>query len=334
MRRLARIAAGLCLAGSAWAGDVALVVRGVVQSASVQSGPFFAATPGDAVELRLEAWLPGNPITPGQYVSYPLDLANSTLMVGGVLVNAGSIPVSVGFANNYGGVDGVRLFGLPLAAGAQPVAFEFSECTAGIFSSVDPSANPGTYAATQWCSYTFAVQGPGANLDIAPLDLAISLPSTGSPYCFGDGTGASCPCGNSSSMGSSAGCLHSLGGAGRLRASGVASVSTDSLVLRGEAMPSSSALYFQGTSRSGGGLGVAFGDGLRCAGGVVVRLGTKANVVGASLYPAAGDLPVSSAGLVAPGDVRTYQIWYRNAASYCTASVFNLTNGLELTWAP
>lgn len=334
MRSPTRIAACLCLASFAWAGDVAFVVRGVVRSANVQSGPFLAAAPGDAVQLRLEAWLPGSPVTPGQYVNYALDLANCNLRVGSAMASAGSTQVSVGFANNYGGVDGVRLLGLPMAAGAQPVAFEFSECTAGIFSSVDPGANLGTYSAAQWCSHTFAVQGPGAYLDIQPQDLSITLPSTGTPFCFGDGSGASCPCGNSSSMGSSAGCMHSLGAAGRLRASGVASVASDSVLLRGEAMPSSSALYFQGTTRSGGGAGVTFGDGLRCAGGVVVRLGTKANAAGASSYPASGDAPVSVAGLASPGDVRTYQVWYRNAAGYCTSSVFNLTNGLELAWAP
>jgi hypothetical protein len=34
------------------------------------------------------------------------------------------------------------------------------------------------------------------------------------------------------------------------------------------------------------------------------------------------------------GSVRTYQCWYRNAASFCTPSTFNLTNGWQATWAP
>jgi hypothetical protein len=37
--------------------------------------------------------------------------------------------------------------------------------------------------------------------------------------------------------------------------------------------------------------------------------------------------------VTAPG-VRTYQAWYRNAAAFCTASTFNLTNGVQLTWGP
>jgi hypothetical protein len=32
--------------------------------------------------------------------------------------------------------------------------------------------------------------------------------------------------------------------------------------------------------------------------------------------------------------MRTYQAWYRNSAAYCTASVFNLTNGVQIDWLP
>jgi len=34
------------------------------------------------------------------------------------------------------------------------------------------------------------------------------------------------------------------------------------------------------------------------------------------------------------GAIRVYQAWYRNAASFCTVSTFNLTNGLEVVWLP
>ena len=75
-----------------------------------------------------------------------------------------------------------------------------------------------------------------------------------------------------------------------------------------------------------------FGDGLRCAGGSIVRLSTQANSAGASQDPAIGDQPISIRGLNGPGALRTYQVWYRNAAAFCTPSTFNLTNGLELVW--
>jgi hypothetical protein len=141
-----------------------------------------------------------------------------------------------------------------------------------------------------------------------------------------------CPCGNSSPAGSNAGCLNSLGTAGTLRGAGTASLVNDGFQLRGTAMANSTALYFQGTTQQNGGLGSAFGDGLRCAAGTVVRLGAKINAAGASTYPDAVDLPISFY-VTAPG-TRTYQAWYRNAAAFCAAETFNLTNGLSVVWAP
>lgn len=152
-------------------------------------------------------------------------------------------------------------------------------------------------------------------------------------FCFGDGSGTSCPCGNASTSGSNDGCLNSLGLGARLRTSGVARIGADTLTLIGTQMPNSSALYFQGTNRSGGGAGVVFNDGLRCAGGTVIRLGTKLNATGASQYPASGDASISTRGsVVLAGTVRTYQTWYRNAALFCTAATSNQTNGVEVRW--
>jgi hypothetical protein len=156
-------------------------------------------------------------------------------------------------------------------------------------------------------------------------------------FCAGDGVApaTSCPCGNDSTPGDDVGCLNSLGTGAKLRASGVPSVAGDTLVLVGTQMANSSCLYFQGTAQAAGGSGTLFGDGLRCAGGTVVRLGTETNVGGASQYPGPGQLPSSIKGMIPPaGGTRTYQCWYRNAAPFCTASTFNLTNGLELSWNP
>jgi hypothetical protein len=168
----------------------------------------------------------------------------------------------------------------------------------------------------------------------APSDYrTVLVERTAIATCFGDGAGAACPCGNTSPPVEQAGCSNSLGIGARLLASGVSALSSDTLVLAGSGMPNSSALYFQGTSRTGGGAGVAFGDGLRCAGGSIVRLGTKTNASGASSYPTAGDAPVSVRGLVAAPGTRWYQVWYRNAAAFCTSATFNLSNALLVTWS-
>jgi hypothetical protein len=114
--------------------------------------------------------------------------------------------------------------------------------------------------------------------------------------------------------------------------SGHASLSSDTFFLSGSEMPNSSALYFQGTTQQSAGAGSVFGDGLRCAAGSIVRLGAHQNSNGASHHPDPGGVTISvKGGITSPG-TRTYQVWYRNAAPYCTPSTFNLTNGVEVAW--
>jgi hypothetical protein len=151
-------------------------------------------------------------------------------------------------------------------------------------------------------------------------------------YCSGDGTGTACPCGNAGIAGNGCASSVSAGGA-HLGSFGVASISGDSVVLTASLMPNSSALYFQGTTQTAAGVGLAFGDGLRCASGSIVRLKTTINVAGTSQFPGPGDAHVSVKGMIAAPGTRTYQVWYRNAAAYCTPSTFNLTNGVQLAWS-
>jgi len=155
----------------------------------------------------------------------------------------------------------------------------------------------------------------------------------GTPFCFGYGTTLTCPCGNNTSLYQRAGCAHSQSAGGVLRVGGTASVSNDTLLLRGSSMSWSSALYLQGSATLGGGFGAHFGDGLRCAGGTIVRLGTKLNEGGRSQYPDSGDASVSVRGTVPAGATRHYQVWYRNAAAFCTPETFNLTNGVTVIWS-
>ncbi len=162
----------------------------------------------------------------------------------------------------------------------------------------------------------------------------------GVPYCAGDGVAphTACPCGNHSPAVDRVGCLHSFGVGGRLRATGGASLSADALVLNAENLPAASVLFFQGTTQENGGNGSLFGDGLRCAGGTVIRLGTfvATGTPGSatSHYPQAGDPAVSVRGSVLAPGLRTYQAWFRNTASFCTPAGYNLTNGIVLRWAP
>jgi len=160
----------------------------------------------------------------------------------------------------------------------------------------------------------------------------------GVPFCFGDGVGAACPCGNSGTSGN--GCANSLNAnGGRLASTGVASVSGDTWLLTGTGIPNGPGLYFQGVNTLGAGQGIAFGDGLRCVSGSVLRLGVVFASASSSTYPTGvtppNSIPISVKGFNVAGDARNYQLWYRDSdPSFCSASTFNLTNAIFVAWHP
>ncbi len=219
--------------------------------------------------------------------------------------------------------------------GLAPLACNDDFCLAGGPSQISFAATAGVTYMLQIGLWPGEVPGAGTFTITTPCQ-----PSVGTLFCLGDGvpTTTPCPCGNHSPTADGAGCLSSLGVGGRLRATGNPSITDDgdgssSVTLLGNQMPNSSCLYFQGTIRHNSGNGATFGDGLRCAGGSIIRLDTEANVSGASQYPNPTQTsPITVRGnIVAPG-TRTYQAWDRNAAAFCTAATFNLSNGLEIVW--
>ena len=177
----------------------------------------------------------------------------------------------------------------------------------------------GTYGRGIW---DYATEDP------QPLD-------PGFAYCFGD-TSIACPCGNAndgSLEGGAAGCANSVSSGGAaLTASGSNSIAAADLVLNTTGLdPGKPGLYFQGDNLVSMGLGAMFGDGLRCAGGEVVRM----QVVTADFFgDSSTSVDVAQAGGVSAGEVKRYQLWYRNPGVSSCLTGFNLTNGYEITWTP
>lgn len=156
----------------------------------------------------------------------------------------------------------------------------------------------------------------------------------GTAYCFGNGSEGPllfCPCFNLGAAGH--GCANSVNvQGGLLRATGT--LSPDTVVLHASGMPATvSAIFLKGDVRST--TGSTFGDGVRCVDGSLIRLGTLANVGGASDYPGPGQQLVSVRGLTPPGSGLEghYQTYYRNsAASFCPPDTFNVTQAVQLVW--
>ena len=189
---------------------------------------------------------------------------------------------------------------------------------------------------------TVSLQSAATDLIYADLNGVVDVFTAGTPptytnYCFGDGTGTACPCGNTGSLGRGCENAQSTGGAA-LYAYGIASLSNDSLGLQADYLPpATEILFFQGTLQwpAATGLGVQFGDGLRCVGGVITRLATKTAAGSATYSSCLGDTPVHTQGNVTTsGTTYYYQGWYRQAVMYCTGATFNLTNGVSVVWAP
>jgi hypothetical protein len=146
-------------------------------------------------------------------------------------------------------------------------------------------------------------------------------------YCYDDGSGAACPCGNEGGAGR--GCANSSGAGALAVSAGSASALADDLeVHASDLVPGQAALLFAGESAPNEGQGLPFGDGLRCAGTNVRRLGLRAPDAGgaASWGPELGALGGWNAG-----DTRYLQVWYRDPAGPC-GSTFNLSNGLEVVF--
>jgi hypothetical protein len=161
--------------------------------------------------------------------------------------------------------------------------------------------------------------------------LVVQWSRTAHAICPGDGSAASCPCGNASAPVESAGCRNSSGAGARLLDAGASSLADDTLELRGTSLAGSQALFFQGTSA---GSAVPYGDGLRCVGGAIVRLGVSPVAGGEARFPSRGDPSISArGGVVAPGS-RAYQIAYRDPAGACGGTAWNFTNGLLVDWIP
>jgi hypothetical protein len=160
---------------------------------------------------------------------------------------------------------------------------------------------------------------------------------SGVPFCAGDGSGTPCPCGNSGQA--RHGCANSSSALGaKLAATGNARAAADTIVLEGSSMPpNTTALYLQGRAQANNGSGAVLGDGLRCLAGSTIRLAARnTTTAGTCGYGGPlGDTPVSVRGLVpASGGTREYQIFYRDAANFCTNATFNLSNGVQILWVP
>lgn len=171
---------------------------------------------------------------------------------------------------------------------------------------------------------------PGLDITGDISSTATIVVGTGGPTSFCEGTSAACPCGNGGGPGE--GCGNSTGAGAVLSTSGSTSVSAADLVFSAAQLaPSQPGLYFQGNNAVSSGNGVPFGDGLRCAGGGVIRIQVRISTPSGTSQTTTN---IVAATGVQPGDTKRYQIWYRDPQGSPCGTGFNLSNGIEVSWTP
>jgi Tol biopolymer transport system component len=158
----------------------------------------------------------------------------------------------------------------------------------------------------------------------------------------GVGSVMACPCSNPpASAGRGCDNSSSTGGA-VLQAAGIAYLSMDNLVFTtaGE-KPSATSIVLQGNAAMASGL--AFGQGVRCVGGLLKRLYTKSASAGSITAPnfGLGDPSVSARSavlgdVISAGESRWYLVYYRDPVVLggCTnADTFNSTQTGRVDWS-
>jgi len=252
------------------------------------------------------------------------------------VVHAPGHPVMAGVTSFDGGPSSYRPAGTALTPGSTLIA-EWSDGKVLVAEGASPKRiDLGFYPPSSDCvSTSWVAATDGALLMANALAyVAIELPA-GEGYCFGDpGSGAGCPCGNDNDHTvPGSGCANGVFSSGaHLVGSGRPSVCADTLVLATTGLePLEAGLYFQAENDLSP--GVPWGDGLRCAGGTLRRLGVRFSDAVGSSDTSGLPLPISmKVGNVAAGDTKRYQCWYRNDVASPCGSGFNASNGYRVRW--
>ena len=217
----------------------------------------------------------------------------------------------------------------PLGSGLQSFAFDIESFDAGD----GPLAVYGG-------EFTPAYDSGDSHIALWGNPAGCGRPAT--PLCDpGVGGVLACPCANPPA-GPGLGCDNSSStGGASLEATGIARLAFDTVrfTTQGE-KPTATSVVLQGTSSSP--TGVVFGQGVRCVSGTLKRLYLEVAQGGSITAPEAGQPSVSarSAELgdpIVPGTTRSYGVYYRDPTVLggCPAtSTFNVTNQLQILWAP
>jgi hypothetical protein len=178
----------------------------------------------------------------------------------------------------------------------------------------------GYSAANPYSSFYLQLQGDQGNATAS---------NTGNAYCFGDGTGATCPCVAFGQPGE--GCLNTTGTNGaKMTASGNAYLSADTFQLDIVGVPGNKpGLLLRGINQ----IGNPVGDGILCTAGQSARSQVQVTNAGATTFTTFQLQPFGATAFPG-GQATNYQFWYRDPSNTCSGAGFNFSNGWTVTYLP
>lgn len=176
--------------------------------------------------------------------------------------------------------------------------------------------------------FTQVVSGSGHSLALLANDH-----NHGEPYCFGDGSGSTCPCSGFGLPGE--GCSNSgTAGGARLTGSGHGAISVDNFQLDVTGVfGNKPGLILRGVNQLNGGFGNPVGDGLLCVGGQTARSQVQVTSAGSTTFADFHGQPFSQSSY-GVGVPTNYQFWYRDPGNSCSGNGFNFSNALAVVWLP
>jgi len=325
--RITSLLAVCALTSVASAGTVSVRAIGTVAGNSLNVSNLAGAPFGATVVMTFDVTTPGSPwpSAPADGTNYTIDESTFVVDVNGATLGMMSSSEALTLIDGFPVSDRLQINVGGLEAGLG-MTYEVG-FTGATFSSLDIEEQLGLYGFATLTSYNWMINAPGSGamfIDFSSVEFLAG--SLGTPFCFGDGTGNACPCGNTGAAG--AGCANSAGSGATLSAVGSNSLGADDGVFTGEGMPNGvSALLFMGNNEFVG--GNLFGDGLRCAGGQLKRLGVRTVDANGS---ASWSSVMTGTGTM-PSDRRLFQVWYRDTTGPC-AQAFNTSGGLDITFQP
>ena len=252
-------------------------------------------------------------------------------------------PVMSGVSTFRGGFASFRPDGTAMTPGSTVIA-EWNDGRILVAEGATPKRiDLGFYPPSNDCDGFFWLSTTDGDLMMANALAYVAgggIPEPGTAHCFGNAAaGNPCPCGNDNDgTQPPGGCRHddSLAGA-RLEATGIASVTADTVILHGRRGPISNAtLFFQGTTDLDG-AGYSLGDGIRCVGGGVIRLALAWTDEQGEATSWPTSITTRSASLghpITPGETLHYQWWIRDPGGSPCGDESNTSNGYSITWGP